>query len=123
MPPKEAVGKEALDTQEAAAVQREWRDWHTSAQSCWNNLTGEQDSQGTAGLGSSFVEREMGLLRSQGLSRGHCCVTAEVGCTLSSVSKEVGSTPRESESPLSGPSEIVLEMLGPVWGFLGQNQH
>lgn len=99
MPPKEAVGREALDTQEAAAVQREWRDGHTSAQSWWNNLTGEQDSQGTAGLGSSFVEREMGLLRSQGLNRGHCCVTAEVSCTLNCVSKEAGSTPG-SQNPL-----------------------
>lgn len=34
MAPKEAVGREALDTQEAAAaVQREWRNGQASAQS------------------------------------------------------------------------------------------
>lgn len=94
-----------------------------------NGITsqGTRTGQGTAGLGSgwigsSFVEREVGLVVSQESSTSHCCVTAEVNCTLSCVSKDAGSTSREWESPLFGPSEIVLETLGPVWGFLGCNQ-
>lgn len=56
---------------------------------------GNRTGQGTAGRGRSFVGREMGLLASQELNRGHCCVTAEVSCTLSSVSKDAGSPSRE----------------------------
>lgn len=60
MAPREAVRREALDTQEAAAaVQREWRKGQTSAQSSWNNLPREQDRPGDSWTGKQLDRKQL----------------------------------------------------------------
>lgn len=60
MAPKEAVGREALDTQEAAAAaQREWRNGQTSAQPQWNNLTRDQDRPGDSWAGKWLDRKQL----------------------------------------------------------------
>lgn len=76
MPPKEAEGREALDTQEAAAaVQREWRKGQTSAQSSWNNLTREQDRPGDSWAGKQLDGKQLcgkggGITGESGIEQG-----------------------------------------------------
>lgn len=64
---------------------------------------GNRTCQGTAGLyGSSFVEREVELLVTQELSRGHCCAATEVSYTLSCVTRRQAAH-QGSEIPLVWP--------------------